>query len=327
MSSKAPGSAPGLDASRVLVSGGTSGVGLAVATQFAAAGAERIVLLGRDRGRGDQAASSVATAGAEVRFLSGNAGDARDSTRVAAEAADFLGGRIDTFVSAVAPGGHLGPLHLQDPEELERVLRGLVLPVMQMNRAVLAYMQEAGGTIVNIASDAAKVPTPGESVASGAMAAIAMFSRTLALEVKRNGIRVHTVTPSLIAGTSTAERLLADEFGAKIFEKVTERAQLGVPDADDVAATVLWLASPGGPTAGARQRYRRCGWDFGLRPPGLHPRSRRSKTASIAVSGCAQRCPSSDPAEGVQNAAPRHLPGREFLACRPNRRRWPRCLI
>lgn len=121
---------------------------------------------------------------------------------------------------------------------------GLVLPVMQMNRAVLPYMQENGGTIVNVASDAAKVPTPGESVAGGAMAAITMFSRTLALEVKRHGIRVHAVTPSLIAGTPTADRLLADDFGAKIFGRIIEKAQLGVPDADDVAATILWLASP-----------------------------------------------------------------------------------
>ena len=37
---------------------------------------------------------------------------------------------------------------------------------------------------------------------------------------------------------------MADEFGGKIFEKVMGKAQLGVPDADDVAATVLWLASP-----------------------------------------------------------------------------------
>ena len=242
MSSPVPARPP--CGSRVLVSGGTSGVGLAVALQFAAAHAERIVLVGRDAERGHKAARSLHSMGAKVHFLAGDAGDAQDSTRVASEAAEFLGGRIDTFVSAVAPGGHLGPLHRQDPVELERVLVGLVLPVMQMNRAALPYMQDLGGTIVNIASDAAKVPTPGESVAGGAMAAITMFSRTLALEVKRHRIRVHTVTPSLIAGTPTAEQLLADEFGAKIFGKIMEKAQLGVPDADDVAATVLWLASP-----------------------------------------------------------------------------------
>jgi 2-hydroxycyclohexanecarboxyl-CoA dehydrogenase len=230
--------------SHVVVSGGTSGVGFAAATEFVRAGARRVVLVGRDLERGDRSRAAVAAAGSEVLFVAGDAGDARDSTRIAAEAADFLGGRIDTFVSAVAPRGHLGPLRRQDPDELERVLVGLVLPVMQMNRAVLPHMQQAGGTIVNVASDAGKVPTPGESVAGGAMAAIAMFSRTLALEAKRHGIRVHTVSPSLIAGTPTADRLLAEEFGAKIFERILDKAQLGVPDARDVAATILWLASP-----------------------------------------------------------------------------------
>ncbi len=229
---------------RALVSGGTSGLGLAVATQLAAAGTERIVLVGRNAQRGENARSLVAQQGGEVLFLSGNASDPQDSTRLAVEASEFLGGRIDTFVSAVAPGGHPGPLHCQSADEVGQTFTGLALPVIQMNRAVLPYMQDSGGTIVNIASDAAKVPTPGEAVVGGAMAAIAMFSRTLALEVKRHGIRVHAVTPSLIAGTPTAERLLADGFGAKIFEKVKAKAELGVPDADDVAATVLWLASP-----------------------------------------------------------------------------------
>jgi 2-hydroxycyclohexanecarboxyl-CoA dehydrogenase len=206
--------------------------------------AGRIVLVGRDADRGNTAARGVAAYGAAVHFVAGDAGGAQDSSRVTTEAADFLGGDIDTFASAVAPGGHLGPLLHQDPVELERIILGLVLPVMQMNRAVVPFMQTHGGTIVNIASDAAKVPTPGESVAGGAMAAITMFSRTLALEVKRHGIRVHAVTPSLIAGTPTAERLWADEFGAKTFSRLLQKAQLGVPVAEDVAATVLWLAGP-----------------------------------------------------------------------------------
>jgi 2-hydroxycyclohexanecarboxyl-CoA dehydrogenase len=234
-----------IDGSHVLVSGGTSGPGLAIARQFARAGARRIVLVGRDASRGEQARASFAPSSADVTFIAGDAAHAHDSTRITDEAAEFLDGRVDTFVSAVAAGGHAGPLAQHDPVELERVLLGLVLPVMQMNRAVLPFMRQSGGTIVNVASDAAKVPTPGESVVGGAMAGITMFSRTLALEVKRDGIRVHAVTPSLIAGTPTAERLMGQPFGAKIFDRIIAKASLGLPDADEVAATVLWLASPG----------------------------------------------------------------------------------
>jgi NAD(P)-dependent dehydrogenase (short-subunit alcohol dehydrogenase family) len=203
-----------------------------------------VALVGRDEARGARAAGLVARDGTVAGFFAGDAGDAEGSTRLACAAADFLGGRVDVFASAVAPGGHVGPALEQDAEELKRVFLGLALPVIQMNRAVLPFMTDWGGTIINIASDAAKVPTPGEAVVGGAMAAITMFSRTLALEVKRYGIRVHAVTPSLIADTATAERLMADEFGAKVFGRIADRAQLGVPIADDVAAAVLWLAGP-----------------------------------------------------------------------------------
>jgi NAD(P)-dependent dehydrogenase (short-subunit alcohol dehydrogenase family) len=71
-----------------------------------------------------------------------------------------------------------------------------------------------------------------------------MFSRTVALEMKRDGIRVRVVTPSLIAGTATADRLFADELGVRVFEKIVEKAHIGLPDADEVASTIVWHASP-----------------------------------------------------------------------------------
>jgi NAD(P)-dependent dehydrogenase (short-subunit alcohol dehydrogenase family) len=126
-----------LHTSGALVSGGTSGVGLATALHLARAGVPRIALLGRDPDRGAAAQQQVIEAGAQSVFVSGDTVDPHDSTRVVDIAADFLGGRVDIVMSAVAPRGHLGPLDKQDPVELERVLRGLVLPVMQVNRAAL----------------------------------------------------------------------------------------------------------------------------------------------------------------------------------------------
>jgi NAD(P)-dependent dehydrogenase (short-subunit alcohol dehydrogenase family) len=55
-------------------------------------------------------------------------------------------------------------------------------------------MRAGGGVILNIASDAAKVPTPGEAVIGGAMAAIVMFTRALAVEGKRRGVRANVLT-------------------------------------------------------------------------------------------------------------------------------------
>jgi NAD(P)-dependent dehydrogenase (short-subunit alcohol dehydrogenase family) len=99
--------------------------------------------------------------------------------------------------------------------------------------------------IINIASDAAKLATPGESVIGAAMAAIVMFTRALAIEAKRDGIRVNALTPSLLSGTPGADRVMAEGFSKKLFEKAAAMADLGVPEPDDLAGLIVFLAGPG----------------------------------------------------------------------------------
>jgi 2-hydroxycyclohexanecarboxyl-CoA dehydrogenase len=75
-------------------------------------------------------------------------------------------------------------------------------------------------------------------------AGIAMFSRTLAREAKRRRMRANVVTPSLVRGTQTYERVTAGGFSAKLFEKATRAAHLSPPEADEVAAVIEVLADP-----------------------------------------------------------------------------------
>src|SRR5690606_442138 len=111
---------------------------------------------------------------------------------------------------------------------------------------VLPYLRtQGGGSIVNIASDAAKVPTPGEAALGGAMAAIVMFTKVAALEARRDGVRVNVLTPSLIAGTTTAANVLSDGFSRKLFEKAAGQAHLGVAEPADLAAMAVFLGGPG----------------------------------------------------------------------------------
>jgi NAD(P)-dependent dehydrogenase (short-subunit alcohol dehydrogenase family) len=114
-----------------------------------------------------------------------------------------------------------------------------------MMQAVLPVMRvQKGGSIITVASDAAKVATPGETLIGAAMAAIVMFSRTAALEAKRDGIRINLLTPSLIADTPGASLIAADPFAGKMFEKAATLAHLGVADATDLAEVALFLAGP-----------------------------------------------------------------------------------
>jgi NAD(P)-dependent dehydrogenase (short-subunit alcohol dehydrogenase family) len=232
-----------LDAARALIVGGTSGVGLEIARQLLAAGAPGVAIAGRDAGRG---ARALATLGepAALHFVAGDATTPNGATGIARAATEVLGG-IDILVCCTAPAV-LPELFFRTPvEAIAPTLTQLALPPMFMAAAVLPHMRaQRGGVIVNIASDAAKSATPGEAVIGGGMAAIVMFSRTIAMEVKRDGIRVNILTPSLISGTETSARILDGGFSAKLFSKAAAMASLGVADAGDVAAMAVYLASP-----------------------------------------------------------------------------------
>jgi 2-hydroxycyclohexanecarboxyl-CoA dehydrogenase len=233
--------------SAVLIAGGTSGVGLASALRFAEAGVRRLALLARDRERGEAARQAVARhcPDAQVVFVAADAGDADQVQAAVAEASEALGA-IDVLVSSVTGTYRPELLHRIPAADIAGILLTQALPPMLLTRAVLPVMTaRGGGSIINIASDAAKVATPGESVLGGAMAAIVMFSRVAAIEAKRNGIRVNVITPSLIAGTPTADNVLRDGFSKKLFEKAASLAQLGVAEPDDLASLVVFLGGPG----------------------------------------------------------------------------------
>ena len=146
-------------------------------------------------------------------------------------------GSIHIVVSSTVPATISPELLFRTPlDRIEQILTGLAVPPMHISRAVLPPMRAQGtGSIVLVASDAAKVATPGESVIGAAMAAIVMFTKAAATECKRDGIRVNAVTPSIISDTPTGQRMLADGFSAKIFGKASALAELGVPTADDVS--------------------------------------------------------------------------------------------
>jgi NAD(P)-dependent dehydrogenase (short-subunit alcohol dehydrogenase family) len=235
-----------LQDSSVLITGGTSGVGLESAMQFAAAGVPRIALLGRDLARGNAAIGAVSALNpaAQVEFLSCDATTLEGAQRAASWAGDRLG-RIDVLVNSTATGYTPELLHRTPDTDIAPLLTQQTLPPIYMTRCVLPMMRkQRSGVILNIASDAAKVPTPGETIIGAAMAAIVMFSRTLALEAKRDGIRVNVLTPSLIAGTPTAARVQKEGFSAKLFAKAASLAHLGVAEPSDLAALIVFLASP-----------------------------------------------------------------------------------
>ena len=234
-----------MDECCVLVVGGTSGIGLASAVRLARAGAPHIVLVGRDPDRGAKAVDNVSAEGATVHFVSGDLTVPEEAERVVAAAVERMG-TIDVLVTAVAPEGNLAPVEHSAVDEMVRFFTALALAPMLATKSVIPVMKAGGGgSIITLASDAAKVPTPGEATVGAGMAAITMFTRTVAMEVKRHHIRANVLTPSLVLETGTSERIKGEEFATKIFDRISKKADLGVPTADDVAQLVEFLAGPG----------------------------------------------------------------------------------
>jgi 2-hydroxycyclohexanecarboxyl-CoA dehydrogenase len=235
-----------LNEAGVLVTGGTSGAGLATALRFAAAGVRGIVLVGRDAARGRRACDMVrqAAPSAEVSHVAADANRV-DEARAAVEQALKRLGRVDVLVNSTLAEFTPSLFHDTPPEAIQPIIVERLMAPLLMCRLVLPGMREhRSGVIVNVASDAAKVATPGESVIATAMAGLVIFSKTLAMEAKRDGVRVNVLTPSLISGTQAAERHLQGGFSARIFDKVASRAHLGLAQPDDLASLILFLSSP-----------------------------------------------------------------------------------
>lgn len=230
--------------STALIVGGSSGVGLATAHRLVSQGITNIAIAARSVERGAAAAASLSSAYVDARFFVCDANNPNAAVAlVAAVEATF--GAIDVLVVSTAAAVLPRLLGDIDPTEIPRILVDQAAAPMLMSRAVLPGMRaRQSGAIVLVASDAAKSATPGETVIGAAMAAITMFARAMAMEVKRDGIRVNIVTPSLISGTPIYERLMEDEFSARLFGKAAKLASLGVANADDVAATIAFLCSP-----------------------------------------------------------------------------------
>jgi NAD(P)-dependent dehydrogenase (short-subunit alcohol dehydrogenase family) len=235
-----------LNGSTVVVTGGTSGIGRACAEALLAAGAGAVLINGRDRARADAARAAIQARfpEAKVAVAIGDMARPGDAEAVMAEAMQQLG-RIDLLVNST--GGNDTPrlLHRTALDEIPGILERCLFAQILSCRAALPHMREAKrGNVVNIASDAAKIATPGESVIGAAMAGIVMFTRGLATEGKRDGIRANVLTPSMTSGTEHFERVMTDPWAGKMFAKAEKMAALGVVTKDELAGLVVFLASP-----------------------------------------------------------------------------------
>ncbi len=214
-----------LDGHRAIVTGGSSGIGAAIAARFVDLGARVVVL---DRKPPESGLAYVEC-------------DVADPAAVAAaftRAIDELGG-VDDLVCNAGMGRNQ-PLHSYTDEQWALVLAVNLTGTFNCIRAAIPLLQAGGGgSIVTIASANALRPLPGEAPYSAAKAAVVNLTMTAALEYAPT-IRANCVSPGLIDTPLTAMVTGNDEF-VRAAVAATPAARIGT--ADEVAALVAFLCS------------------------------------------------------------------------------------
>jgi 2-hydroxycyclohexanecarboxyl-CoA dehydrogenase len=239
--------APTLLAGKVaLVTGSTSGIGLASAEMLGRAGARVVILNGRDAtiGQAEERRLTELIPSTAFRFIAADYADQVQVDALFTRIAESFGG-IDILIHTATGGGPPDLFMNTDPADWQNTFEGKLISLMRCCRLAIPMMMErGGGAIVSVASDAAKLATPGESVIGAAFAGNAMFMKTLAVELARHNIRANVVTPSITRNTKTYDSVMAGEFSRKLFLKAEKRARLGVPVPENIAPIIVFLASP-----------------------------------------------------------------------------------
>lgn len=222
-----------------LITGGTRGIGLAIAETFAAAGA-RVTVCSRKENNVEAAVAAVQQHG-EAYGVAGDVGSTADIERIADTAAAKFG-PVQILVNNAGTNRYFGPI--EDISEanwdhtLDVNLKGPFLLAQRVGKQMIAA--GIGGSIINIASTAGLQAAIKMGVYSVSKAALIMLTKVLAREWGRFGVRVNCICPGLVQ-TELSEALWSDAKRREAILAMKALRRLGQPS--ELAGAALYLAS------------------------------------------------------------------------------------
>ena len=228
-----------------LITGGGNGIGRATALGFASRGA-KVVVVDRDSTAGEATAGIVRQQGGEALFVQADVTQA-DSVKAYVDKAVATFGRIDCFHNNAGIEGKVSPIVDYDDAMFDQVMavnvRGVYLGMKYVLKQMIA---QKSGAIVNTASTAGLMGSPGMPAYVASKHAVLGLTKTASGEVARQGIRVNAVCPGPI--DTRMIHALEAQLNPGNPGKVTARYQSSIPlgrygTAEEVANTVLFLCS------------------------------------------------------------------------------------
>src|ERR1700746_3559143 len=222
-----------------LITGGTSGIGKAVANKLAQLGIH-VLVVGRNAERGKKTVDEIRAAGGKADFIASDLQDAGSAREVATRAIDLGNGHVDILINnaGIYP---FGPTHEMTEEQFDRVFSINVKVPYFLVAALAPLMAKRGkGAIVNLSTMAADYGAPGMSLYGSSKAAINLLTKTWAAEYGPSGVRVNAVSP----GPTRTEGTGAMGEG---LEQLAAQAPAGRPaTADEIAEAIVFLATDRG---------------------------------------------------------------------------------
>ena len=222
-----------------IVTGGTRGIGFAIARALASAGASAVVA-SRKRENVGNAVAQLEESGAEVSGCPVHTGDLESVQALVAHAVGRFGG-VDILVNNAATNPHFGPIMTAEESHWDKILDVNVKGYFRMAKACVPSMESrGGGKIINVASIAGLTPLPNMGVYSVSKAAVIMLTQVLALELAPFGIQVNAIAPGLVK--TRFSRALWEN--PQIYEAVVKSVpQKRMAEPDEIAGIALYLAS------------------------------------------------------------------------------------
>jgi NAD(P)-dependent dehydrogenase (short-subunit alcohol dehydrogenase family) len=222
---------------RALVTGGSRGIGAAIALRLARDGADVAITYERSADKAGAVVKQIEALGRKGVAIAASSADPAAVKDAVDRAASELGG-LDILVNNAGIARGVGPVEGWTLEDIDQLLAVNVRGVILASQAAAAHLPR-GGRIINIGSNLAElVPFAGITLYSMTKSALLSFTKGLARDLGPKGITVNLVHP----GSTNTDMNPADGEGAD-----GQRARMAIQEygkPEDIAAMVAWLASP-----------------------------------------------------------------------------------
>ena len=231
-----------LDGQTALITGGSRGIGRAIAHRMAEAGAS-VIINGRTSETCETVVEEIRAAGGVARALPYNISKVEDATALAHESLGIFG-KVDIFVGNAATNPHFGPVLGVDMAAFDKIVDTNIKANLLISQVLVPPMAERrSGSLIFVTSIAGIQASDGLGIYGMSKAAESALMRNLAAEHGPDNIRVNCIAPGLVK-TDFAKALWEDQEKLEKTTSAYPLRRIGTPD--EIAGTTVWLASPAG---------------------------------------------------------------------------------